>query len=146
MLFHSGSLSVVETTNFGIALNLSANSPSRCGHAPAKLSYVRRPMSSASACIVSSSLNWLPSSPRSNSNVHPGYLNGSPPGASITPSSDTNSVTTIRAGISLISLARGVQVCHCQDPARRANSSHDDDDALLRHDDGDPSTETEEQP
>src|SRR5919202_919310 len=31
VLFHSGSLSVVEMTNFGIALNLSANSPSRFG-------------------------------------------------------------------------------------------------------------------
>jgi hypothetical protein len=39
VLFHSGSPSVVETTNFGIELNLSANSPSRCGQAPAKLSY-----------------------------------------------------------------------------------------------------------
>ena len=38
MLFHSGSFSVVETTNFGIELNLSANSPSRSGQAPAKLS------------------------------------------------------------------------------------------------------------
>src|SRR3954469_13992848 len=100
VLFHSGSLSVVETTNFGIELNLSANSPSRWGQAPAKLSYVRRPRSRASACLVSSSLNWLPSSPRSNSKVQPGYLkSGSPPGASITPSSDTNSVTTILAGM-----------------------------------------------
>src|SRR3954452_5420746 len=50
--------------------------------------------------MVSSSLNWLPSSPRSYSKVQPGYLkSGSPPGASITPSSDTNSVTTIRAAI-----------------------------------------------
>src|SRR5436305_412478 len=56
-------------------------------------------MSSPSASRVSSSLNRLPSSPRSNSNVQPGYLkSGSPPGASITPSSDTNSVTTISAG------------------------------------------------
>src|ERR671919_684333 len=58
-------------------------------------------MSSASAARVSSSLNWFPSSPRSNSKVQFGYLNsGSPPGASMTPSSDTNSVTTIRAAIS----------------------------------------------
>src|SRR5829696_732496 len=56
-------------------------------------------MSSASALMVSSSLNWLPSSPRSNSNVQPGYLKSSPPGACMTPSSDANSVTTIRAGI-----------------------------------------------
>src|SRR3954467_9022893 len=55
-------------------------------------------MSSPSASRVSSSLNRLPSSPRSNSNVQPGYLkSGSPPGASITPSSETNSVTTISA-------------------------------------------------
>src|ERR687886_1442206 len=58
-------------------------------------------MSRPSACRVSSSLNRFPSSPRSNSKVQPGYLNpGSPPGASMTPSSDTNSVTTIRAAIS----------------------------------------------
>src|SRR5918999_1762342 len=100
VLFQSGSVSVVETTNFGIELNLSANGPSRFGQAPAKLSYVRRPIRSASARIVSSSLNWFPSSPRSNSKLHPGYLNSSPPGASMTPSRDENSVTTIRADIS----------------------------------------------
>jgi hypothetical protein len=32
----SGSVSVEETTYFGIVLNLSANSPSRDGHAAAK--------------------------------------------------------------------------------------------------------------
>jgi hypothetical protein len=37
VLFHSGSLGLVETTNFGIELNLSANSPSRSAR-PAKLS------------------------------------------------------------------------------------------------------------
>ena len=35
-LVHSGSESVVETTYFGMLLNLSANSPSRDGHASAK--------------------------------------------------------------------------------------------------------------
>ena len=35
-LFHSGSPNVVETTYFGIPLNLSAKSPSRDGHAAAK--------------------------------------------------------------------------------------------------------------
>src|SRR5262245_61554367 len=94
VLFHSGSSSVDETTYFGIVLNLSANSPSREGQAPAKLSYVMRPISSASVSSVSSSLNWFPSSPRSNSKLQPGYLNSSPPGACITPSSDTNWVTT----------------------------------------------------
>src|SRR4029078_9448175 len=59
-----------------------------------------RPISSASAAIVSSSLKALPSSPRSNSKLQPGYLKSSPPGASMTPSSETNSVTVIRAGIS----------------------------------------------
>ena len=34
-LFHSGSESVVETTYLGMSLNLSANSPSRWGHASA---------------------------------------------------------------------------------------------------------------
>ena len=36
MLFHSGFSSVDETTYFGMALNLSANSPSRYGQASAK--------------------------------------------------------------------------------------------------------------
>src|SRR3954447_2184774 len=51
----------------------------------------------ADALFVSSILNWLPAAPRSNSNVQaPRTKSSSPPGASITPSSDTNSVTTIR--------------------------------------------------
>src|SRR5919106_5791693 len=94
VLFHSGFSRVEETTYLGMLLNLSANSPSRAGQAPAKLSYVTRPISSASVSSVSWSLNWFPSSPRSKANDHPGYLNSSPPGACITPSSDTNSVTT----------------------------------------------------
>ena len=36
VLFQSGSRSVVETTYFGIPLNLSAKSPSRDGQAAAK--------------------------------------------------------------------------------------------------------------
>src|SRR5919202_1679879 len=96
VLFHSGFSSVDETTYFGMELNLSANSPSRDGHAAAKPSYVRRPSNSAADSIVSSSLNLLPSSPRSISNVQPPYLKSSaPPGSSMTPSSDTNSVTTM---------------------------------------------------
>src|SRR3954453_6660154 len=95
-------------------------------------------MSSPSACIVSSSLNWFPSSPRSNSKVQPGYLNsGSPPGASITPSSEANSVTTIRAAIvgllcrdlvpaDRVSAKRALyQTSRGQDRDRRAKSSHD---------------------
>src|SRR5918995_3657121 len=93
VLFHSGSSIVDETRYLGIELNLSANGPSRFGHAFAKLSYVTRPISSTSLSRVSSSLNWSPSSPRSKSKLHPGYLNSSPPGASMTPSSETNSVT-----------------------------------------------------
>src|SRR4029453_11384343 len=96
-LFHSGSLRVDETTYLGMALNLSANSPSLDGHAAAKPSYVLRPSSRASDDIVSSSLNLSPSSPRLISKLQPPCLNSSPPpGASMTPSSDTNSVTTIR--------------------------------------------------
>jgi hypothetical protein len=53
---HSGSRSVVEATNFGIAFILSANSPERCGQAAEKPSYVTRPSSSASASRTSSSL------------------------------------------------------------------------------------------
>src|SRR5918996_3409189 len=94
VLFHSGFSRVEETTYLGMLLNLSANSPSRAGQAPAKLSYVTRPRRRASVSSVSWSLNWFPSSPRSKANDHPGYLNSSPPGACITPSSDTNSVTT----------------------------------------------------
>src|SRR5436190_22643891 len=47
--------------------------------------------------MVSSSLNLSPSSPRAISKVQPPCLKSSdPPGSSITPSSDTNSVTTTR--------------------------------------------------
>src|SRR5215208_7972168 len=95
-LLHSGSPRVDETTYLGIWLNLSANSPSREGQASANPSYVTRPSSSASVSIVSSSLNLSPSSPRENSKLQPPWSKSSePPGSSITPSSDTNSVTTI---------------------------------------------------
>src|SRR4029453_13790243 len=95
VLFHVGFSRGGETPYFGMELNLSANSPSRDGHAPAKPSYVTRPSSRASDARASSSLNRSPSSPRSNSRLHPGYLKSSPPGACMTPSSETNSVTTI---------------------------------------------------
>src|SRR5207302_5134479 len=59
--------------------------------------YVTRPSRSASESSTSSYLNLSPSSPRENSNDQPPYLKSSaPPGSSITPSSETNSVTTIR--------------------------------------------------
>jgi hypothetical protein len=44
---------------------------SREGQAAAKPSYVTRPSSVTSAPIISSSLNWFPSSPRSYSKVQP---------------------------------------------------------------------------
>src|SRR5438270_1224377 len=85
------------TTYLGRLLNLSAKSPSRWGHASAKPSYVTRPSRRASESSTSSYLNLSPSSPRENSNDQPPYLKSSaPPGSSITPSSETNSVTTIR--------------------------------------------------
>src|SRR5215210_1158661 len=94
VLLHSGRSELEVTTYFGIVLNLSANSPSRDGQAAAKPSNVLRPSSSASASIVSSSLNLFPSSPRSNSNDQPPYLKSSePPGSSTTPSIEMNSVT-----------------------------------------------------
>src|SRR5918996_3970715 len=94
-LFHSGSLSVEETTYLGIPLNLSANSPPRPGQASAKPSYVTRPRRSASVAIVSSSLNFSPSSPRLNLKLQPLCSKSSdPPGSSNTPSAETNSVTT----------------------------------------------------
>src|SRR4051794_23981699 len=103
VLPHDGSRSVEDTTYFGIWLNLSANSPSRSGHASAKPSYVLRPSSIAALCIVSSSLNWSPSSPRENSNAQPPCLALSlPPGSSITPSTDTNSLTMMRPMLSLL--------------------------------------------
>src|SRR3954451_6667776 len=106
-LLHSGLLSVEETTYFGIWLNFSANSPSRDGQASAKPSYVTRPSSSASASRASSSLNLSPSSPRLYSKLQPPYLKSSlPPGSSTTPSSDTNSVTTIRPIRFLLLVAR----------------------------------------
>src|SRR5256714_13342514 len=47
--------------------------------------------------MASSSLNLSPSPPRAISKAQPPYLKSSdPPGSSITPSSDTNSVTTTR--------------------------------------------------
>src|SRR5256714_6147926 len=95
-LFQSASSSVEETTYLGMLLNLSANSPSLEGQALAKPSYVTRPSSSASESRVSSSLNLSPSSPRLNSKLQPPYSKSSaPPGSSMTPSSETNSVTTI---------------------------------------------------
>src|SRR5439155_207459 len=95
-LFHSGSCRVEETTYLGMVLNLSANSPSLDGQAAAKPSNVTLPSSRAADDMVSSTLNLLPSSPRSISKVQPPCLKSSPPpGASMTPSSDTNSVTTI---------------------------------------------------
>jgi hypothetical protein len=54
---HSGLVSVRETTYLGMLLNLSANSPSRDGHAAAKPSYVTRPRSCAADARVSSTLN-----------------------------------------------------------------------------------------
>src|SRR5213080_625975 len=105
-LFHSGSDSVDETTYFGMLLNLSANSPSLDGHASANPAYVTRPRSKASDAIVSSSLNSLPSSPRSISKLQPPYLKFSdPPGSSTTPSSDANSVMTILPISVLLSIA-----------------------------------------
>jgi hypothetical protein len=84
-------------TYLGIVLNLSANSPSRDGHASAKPSYVTRPSSIASEPNVSFILNSPPSAPWLISNVQPPCSKSSlPPGSSITPSSDTNSVITIR--------------------------------------------------
>src|SRR5919204_6443506 len=95
-LFHLGCRMVEETTYLGMVLNLSANSPSLDGQASANPSYVIRPRSRASDERVSSSLNLSPSAPRLIPKVQPPYLKSSdPPGSSMTPSSDTNSVTTI---------------------------------------------------
>src|SRR3954469_20653892 len=89
---------VFDTTYFGIVFIFWAKPTlsERLGHAAAKPSYVRRPRSCASASSTSSSLNASPSSPRSNSKVQPPCLYSSPPpGASITPSREMNSVTTM---------------------------------------------------
>src|SRR5699024_1833017 len=93
---HEGSVRVVDATYLGMKLYLCANSPSRSGQAAAKLSYVLRPMSSASAAWASASLNWSPSGPRSTLKLQPEYRKSSPPGASTTPSTEMNSVTTMR--------------------------------------------------
>src|SRR5260370_20313153 len=96
-LFQSAFFSVWETTYLGMLLNLPENgSPLSLGQACAKPSYVTRPNSCASALRTSSSLNLSPSSLRANLKVHaPCLLPSAPPGSSITPSSETNSVTTI---------------------------------------------------
>src|SRR3954467_12932411 len=92
-LAQPGFSSVEDTTYLGIVLNLSANSPSLDGHAAAKPSYVTRPSSSASDERVSSSLNLSPSPPGAISKPPPPCLKLSlPPGSSMTPSRDTNSV------------------------------------------------------
>src|SRR6476660_7533551 len=92
----AGSSSVLETTIFFTALILLAKSPVCPGHAAANPSNVLRPRSRASAAISSSTLYWSPSAPRSNCNAQPPRLKFSaPPGSSMTPSSVTNSVTTI---------------------------------------------------
>src|SRR6266536_2393789 len=109
-LFHSGASRVEETTYLGMALNLSANSPSLDGQASAKPSYVTRPSNRATDERASSSLNLSPSSPRLISKLQPPYLKSSaPPGSSMTPSSDTNSVTTILPTCPSFSLTVAVQ-------------------------------------
>src|SRR6476620_6148291 len=105
-LFHSGSSSVEDTTYLGMVLNWSANSPSLDGQAAGKPSEVTRPSSRASASRASSSLNLSPSSPRAISKLQPPYLKSSdPPGSSTTPSSETNSVTTILPIVVLLAVA-----------------------------------------
>ena len=110
-LFHSAFSSVAETTYFGIEFIRSAKPTSSVtdGHAAANPSYVTRPSSCASAAMCSSNLNLSPSAPRLNLNVHPA-CSKSPagPGDSNTPSSETNSVTTI------------LPMCRLHDESRRA--------------------------
>src|SRR5258708_14327006 len=94
----SWSPSVVDTTYLRMLFILSANSFCIVGQALAKPWYVTRPSSNASLANSSSTLNLLPSAPRSNWNDQPPCSNASaPPGSSITPSRMTNSLTTILA-------------------------------------------------
>src|SRR5438132_7006159 len=98
-LFHSAFSKVDETTYLGMLFIFSAKPTSSAteGQASAKPSYVTRPSSWASASRTSSNLNLSPSSPRLTSKLQPPCSKPSaPPGSSMTPSSDTNSVTTIR--------------------------------------------------
>jgi hypothetical protein len=122
-LFQAGSARVEETTYLRMPFILSAKPPSsvRSGQAAAKPSYVRRPSSRASASMSSSSLNLSPSSPRSNANAQPPCSKPSaPPGSSITPSSVTNSETTMRP----ISSSSVID-CRRYDDATARNSSDD---------------------
>jgi hypothetical protein len=60
VLFHAGSVSVVETTTLGMLFIFLPNSPvasSIAGHAAAKPSYVTRPSSCTSLASSSSNLN-----------------------------------------------------------------------------------------
>src|SRR5262245_38523435 len=125
VLFHAGSCSVVETTYFGMPLNLSANSPVREGQASAKPSYVARPSSRASLAITSSSLNLFPSSPRSNWNAQPPRSQSSePPGSSTTPSTEMNCETTTLPMATLPSDWRAAAI----DAPVRSNSSRPRDE------------------
>src|SRR5258706_14459067 len=92
----SASVRVDDTTYLRMLLNLREKSSSfRDGHALAKPSYVTRPRSRASLAISSSDLNLSPSGPRSYWKVHGPSFGFSPPGPSMPPSTDTNSVITI---------------------------------------------------
>src|SRR6185312_788813 len=98
-----------------------AGSPSRCGQAAAKPSKVVLPNSWASASTTSSYLNLFPSSPRSNSKVQPPWTKSSePPGSSITPSSEMNSVATNDRADQEIRLRRNLSHRHRPDPRVQA--------------------------
>src|ERR1700681_130317 len=93
----SESFSVFETTYLRRPFILSPKPSASLtdGHAFAKPWYVTRPNRSAPAADSSSSLNLSPSGPRLNLKDQPPCLYPSaPPGSSITPSSETNSLTT----------------------------------------------------
>src|SRR5439155_20795542 len=111
-LFQSGSSRVADTTYFGMLFNLSANAPVRDGHRAANHSYVRRPISMASAPRASSSAS-LASAGRSliRPTQPPRGKPSSPAGSWMTPSSDTLSLTTIfPMSMSSLGLPRAARV------------------------------------
>src|SRR5215472_1222413 len=97
VLVQVASVSVVETTYFGIAFIFLANSPpvsSIDGQAAANPWYVTRPSNWASARSSSSPLNCWPSGAGWRKLQPPCSVPSLPPGSSMIPSSVMNSVTT----------------------------------------------------
>ena len=89
MFTHAGSVSVVETTSFGVSFIGGANTASDVGQYGAITSYAPRPITCVSACSRSATTCAVSSS----SNVGSTQLPLSPSGAATKPSRDRSIFT-----------------------------------------------------